>query len=302
MDTKSNETESLVSSNQLKNKNEVWKWIAAVSFGLSIFVLTGTMIGVFEGISSDYEAVVFPTEGFVISVDWNDIGKQMLDAGVIDWEKFDALYAQRGGVDSASQQLLHSKENDHIEINMTNANIVLNILWAFGLANKNAILQEGPMLDPKYGGPQVFASTSGWDLSKGAAIHHYGKYAFITLTPQQQERVENVSQNVYRPCCGNSTYFPDCNHGMAMLGLLELMAAKGADEQEMYKTALQVNAYWFPNTYLTLAKYYESKEIPWSQVNPKEVLGASYSSSMGYQRILEEIEPEHFGGGVGCGV
>ena len=33
----------------------------------------------------------------------------------------------------------------------------LNLLWAFGLANKNRILEEGPMKDPRYGGVENFA-------------------------------------------------------------------------------------------------------------------------------------------------
>ena len=113
--------------------------------------------------------------------------------------------------------------------------------------------------------------------------------------------MERVSKNIYRPCCGNSVYFPDCNHGMAMLGLLELMAAQGTSEEEMYKAALQVNSYWFPDTYLTLAKYFEQRGVEWSKVSPKEVLGAAYSSAQGYQQILAEVEPPQSQGGGGCG-
>jgi len=48
---------------------------------------------------------------------------------------------------------------------------------------------------------------------------------------------------------------------MAMLGLLELMAAQGVGEEEMYKAALAVNSYWFPDTYLTIAEYMQNKGI-----------------------------------------
>ena len=116
-----------------------------------------------------------------------------------------------------------------------NSGTILNLLWAFGLANKNEILEKGPMMDKRYGGAENFASTGGWTLSKGDSMNHYSMHSFITLTPQQQSLVEKVSQNIYRPCCGNSTYFPDCNHGMAMLGLLELLASQGISENEMYK-------------------------------------------------------------------
>jgi hypothetical protein len=46
----------------------------------------------------------------------------------------------------------------------------------------------------------------------------------IPLTAEQQALVEEVAAEIYRPCCNNSTLFPDCNHGMAMLGFLELLA------------------------------------------------------------------------------
>ncbi|KKR78670.1 MAG: hypothetical protein UU22_C0016G0010 [Parcubacteria group bacterium GW2011_GWA2_40_8] len=134
-------------------------------------------------------------------------------------------------------------------------------------------------------------------------MDHYSAYLFISLTPDQQALVERVSQNIYRPCCGNSTYFPDCNHGMAMLGLLELMAAQGVSEQDMYKVALQVNSFWFPDTYLTIAQYFDSKGINWNQVDPRAVLGANYSSSSGYQQIQSQVvAPAQKNGGGGCGV
>lgn len=184
-----------------------------------------------------------------------------------------------------------------------NSAFFLNAFWAFGLANKNPILEKGPMQDPEYGGAGRFASTGGWTLAKGDPMNHYSKHELVKLTPEQQLLVENVSKNIYRPCCGNSTYFPDCNHGMAMLGLLELMAANGATEDEMYRVALGVNVLWFPDTYLTIAKYFEAKGIVWKNVDPKTALGADYSSGYGYANILNQIQtPEKKSSGGGCGV
>ena len=123
---------------------------------------------------------------------------------------------------------------------------MLNMFWAFGLANKNEILEQGPMMDPQYGGAGKFASTGGWTLAVGDAMNHYSMHELITLTPEQQDLVERASKNIFRPCCGNSTYFPDCNHGMAMLGIFELLASQGKSEQELYDTAKTVNEIWFP--------------------------------------------------------
>ncbi len=122
----------------------------------------------------------------------------------------------------------------------------LNVLWAFGLANKNEILEYGPMMDPQYGGAGGFASTGGWTLATGNPMDHYSHHAMLTLTPEQKQRVERTSKNIFRPCCKNSTYFPDCNHGMAMLGALEIMASQGASERDMYRVADQLNKQWFP--------------------------------------------------------
>ncbi len=248
------------------------------------------------------EKMVLPTEGVILPVTWGDLGDKMIKAGVIDADKFESVYKNRNGLDEESQRLLYGTTDKNIKITKDNAGVLLNLLWALGLGNKNIILEKGPMSDKKYGGAGQFASTGGWTLAKGNTMSHYSKHEFFTLTPEQQQLVEKVSWGVYRPCCGNPTYFPDCNHGMAMLGLLELMASQGASEQEMYQTALAVNSYWFPETYINLAKYFESQGTPWKKVVPQEVLGADYSSSSGYQNILSKIKPVERQSGGGCGV
>lgn len=241
-------------------------------------------------------------EGIVLPIQWGSIGEQMMAFGVIDETKLVALYKDRGGLSADMKKLLYSSNVKEIRMTLENSGELLNLLWGFGLGNKNSILETGPMVDPGYGGAGGFASTGGWGLTVGTAMDHYSKHAFIVLTPEQQVLVEKVSKNIYRPCCGNSTYFPDCNHGMAMLGLLELMAANGVGEEEMYRVALQVNAYWFPDTYLTIAKYLDSKGIDWAQADPKELLGSEYSSGSGYQRVRALVEPIKQQGGGGCGL
>ena len=89
---------------------------------------------------------------------------------------------------------------------------------------------------------------------------------------------------------------------MAMLGLLELMASQGVSESDMYRVALIVNSYWFPDTYLTIAKYFQNRGIDWKNVDPKEILSSAYSSASGYQQVLSEVEPIQPQSGGGCGV
>ena len=239
--------------------------------------------------------------GVELPVKWDNLGVQMIDAGVIDKTKFESLYAGRGGLSEADQKLLSSGNNGNLVINSENSGVMLNMLWAFGLANKNPIIENGPMMDRQYGGAGNFASTGGWTLAKGNAMDHYSMHSFVKLTLEQQALVERVAKNIYRPCCNNSTYFPDCNHGMAMLGLLELMASQGVSEADMYKVALQVNTLWFPGQYEAIKTFTTSQGVDWNTVDPKKILGADYSSASGIQKVMSQIKPQEQKGGTGCG-
>jgi len=269
---------------------------------ISRFNLDGKSGDLSASVIKKIEEKILPAKGFTLPVKWGDLGIKLTEAGVIDAEKFESLYNERGGIDTESKQLIFEAENNSLKITPDNSQVLLNLLWALGLGNKNDILEKGPMTDQRYGGADKFASTGGWTLAKGDSMNHYSKHEFIVLTPEQQAIVERVSKNIYRPCCGNSTYFPDCNHGMAMLGLLELMASQNISEKDMYKYALQVNSLWFPDTYLNIAKYLKIKKIDWDKTDPKELLGANFSSASGYRQILSQIQPETKQGGGGCGI
>ncbi|HXF44387.1 MAG TPA: hypothetical protein VNK70_02915 [Candidatus Paceibacterota bacterium] len=233
---------------------------------------------------------------------WGDIGKRLVEAGVIDAQKFEDLYADRGGLGKEEKKLLYGDDNGALVVNEDNAGVLLNLLWAFGIANKNPILEEGPMMDARYGGAGRFASTGGWTLARGNAMNHYSKHPIVILNKEQQDLVERVSKGIYRPCCNNSTNFPDCNHGMAMLGFLELMAAQGFSEEEMYRRALDLNSLWFPDTYATIAQYLAGEGLSLETADPREILSSNYSSASGYKRILAGIPPTEIRRGSGCGV
>ena len=195
-----------------------------------------------------------PNAPKTFSLYWGNLGARMVEAGVIDMERFENLYQQRGGLSEADRKLLTDSDNGNLVITSENSGVMLNMLWALGLGNKNPILENGPMMTYSGAGLPAealakagnFASTGGWTLGKGNAMDHYSMHQFVTLTREQQDLVEKVAKNIYRPCCKNSTYFPDCNHGMAMLGLMEIMASQGASEPEMYKMSGEVNTLWFP--------------------------------------------------------
>lgn len=244
----------------------------------------------------------------VFTLKWGDLGVKMAEAGVIDKTKFENLYSARGGLSEADKKLLIDSNNGNLAINSKNSGVILNMLWALGLANKNPILENGPMTTYISAGSPAeaeavagnFASTGGWTLARGNAMDHYSKHSFVILTGEQQVLLERVAKNIYRPCCNNSTYFPDCNHGMAMLGLLELMASQGASEQDMYKTALYVNALWFPDAYEAIKTFVISQGGNWNNVDSKKILSAEFSSASGYQKILSQMKSREQKDGADC--
>lgn len=257
-------------------------------------------------------AQINPQEGYEINIDYNDIGPQMLEMGVIDLNKFKETYDKSGQPLTQEQlDILTKGSNKKIRITPENSYFLLNFFWAFGLANKSRILDEGDMM--KYGGLSGagnFASTGGWSsLTKsGDAMQYYSKRAIVPLTKDQEDMVNNVASQVYRPCCGNSTAFPDCNHGMALLGIFELMAAQGATESQMFQAAKYINSFWFPGTAFDTALYFKNKEgKEFKDIDPKIYLSKDIYSAFGAQSVkkwlidkgIQEKPPAQ---GGGCGV
>ena len=67
---------------------------------------------------------------------------------------------------SAEQiEILKNGSDQEIVINAENAHFLLNFFWAVGLANKNSILTDGPMVQNSGGQVERFASTGGWTLA-----------------------------------------------------------------------------------------------------------------------------------------
>ena len=253
-------------------------------------------------------AQINPPEGYQMNATYGDIGPKMLEMGVIDFDKFKETY-DKGGQPLTQEQLniLTKGSDEKIRITPENSYFLLNFFWAFGLGNKTKILEEGEMV--KDGQAGNFASTGGWSLTKsGDSMDYYSKRALVPLTPEQERLVKEVADNVYRPCCGNPTSFPDCNHGMALLGIFELMAAQGATESEMYQTAKYINSYWFPSNAFDAALYFKNKEgIEFKDIDAKTYLSKDIFSAFGAQNIkkwlvekgVQEKPPAQ---GGGCGV
>lgn len=243
---------------------------------------------------------VLPRSGYQLAVRWNDLGQQLVDSGAIDRAKYDKLFTD----DYSRDQMKYlSGMHDHMLINEQNSRFMVNTLWALGLVNKNKILEEGPM--KTHGGDVMnLASTGGWTLGSKPVSQLYSSREIIPLTPDQQEIVKKIARSVFRPCCDNSTEFPDCNHGMAALGYIEVAVAQGVAEEQIYKDLLAINSFWFPQQYVMLAAYMRQQGVEWENVDAKLALSAQYSSAQGAQKVRQSVQglPGFGNQSGGCGV
>ena len=235
---------------------------------------------------------VNPEDGYLLPVSYEDLGPRLIESGVIDYDAFAAIYENSGNPLSDAQiKALKQGSEQQIVINTENAHFLLNYFWSVGLANKNSILTDGPIVQNSGGQVERFASTGGWTLATKPITELYASMDLIPLTTEQQRRVEEVAAAVYRPCCNNPTLFPDCNHGMAMLGLLELMASKGASMDQMFDAAKYVNAFWFPQQNLETALYLKSnQEVDFKDADARLVTSAEFSSGSGFAAMHQRLQ------------
>ncbi len=250
-----------------------------------------------------------PPEGYTLPLTFGNLGPQLLNAGAIDYDRFTQVYAAAGQPLSDEQiAVLKQGSRQPIVINNGTAYFLLNFFWAVGLTNQNTILTQGPMI--KNGKEQIggFASTGGWTIGARLPVELYASTALITLTSEQQARLENVAQNVFRPCCNNPAHFPDCNHGMAMLGLLEALAAQNATESEMFNAAKYANAFWYPQQSLEQAVMFKAAQnLNVDQVDAREWVSLNYSSAAGFKNVHQWLADNGLlksgpNGGNSCGV
>ena len=60
--------------------------IAIVGMALIAFIIVNTDINSSENSIANFEEFVLPIDGIVLPIQWNDLGKQMVEVGVIDKE------------------------------------------------------------------------------------------------------------------------------------------------------------------------------------------------------------------------
>jgi len=228
---------------------------------------------------------VLPESGIELPVAWGNLGPRLIALGVIDEAKFRKAVK----LTLEEEEILTKGSDQKIKIDATNGQFIVDMLWALGLAQKSTVYDEGPMGKEYKDKAGNFASTGGWSLARADAMNYLNRYDVIPLTPEQHKKVSAIAQNIYRPCCGNSTWFPDCNHGMAALAIIELLVANNVDEATIYRKVLGFNSFWFADSYLSLAAYFARAGTPWADVDAKAILGKEYSSAQGAQAIARKV-------------
>lgn len=245
---------------------------------------------------------VIPQKGYVFYFKWGDFGKKLIDDGVIDETKLAQALTGTANLPPKFKKYLDGSAQQ-VELDSTNAQFWVDVLWGLGLANKNEILEKGPMIEN--GNTANFASTGGYTIGPKNPMNVYNKFSYIKLTPDQQIRVANITGGIYRPCCGNSAAFPDCNHGMAALALVELLVSQNFSDEDIYKTALAFNSYWFSKTYLDISYHFAKSGRDYKTISASEILSKPFSSSQGYQAIVRQIGVVNWpilkGSGGSCG-
>ena len=250
-------------------------------------------------------AIVLPAAGYQSKVVLGDSILNLVRGGVIQTDKLEAVYAQRGGIPEELKDALSKPSYRPILLTRKNAGVYVNLLWPLGLANQMAANNDSPLNGPSR---LNYASTGGWNLGRETnGGVYFNRFSIVPLTAHQEALVAKVARHSFRPCCNNSTFFQDCNHGSALLGLLALGAAQGLNENELYREALAFNAFWFPDNYVHAALYLKAvRNIQWQDVDTREVMGAGFSSASGWRtNVANELSrrgllPEQ--GGADCGV
>ena len=224
-----------------------------------------------------------PKEGFQTKLVFGDVVPRMVSHGIIDMTKMEALYKERGGIPPELKQVLTQPTTTPLVFTGENANWLVNILWPIGLSNKMAINKRSPIVGKDIGN---LASTAGWQLGKAKnGASYFNRYELIPLTREQQQRVWRIATSTYRPCCDNSTFFQDCNHGSAALAVIQLGVSQRLSDGEIYRTLLAFNSFWFGPSYLETALYFNVvKEKNWSDLDPRVLLSRRYSTASGWHR------------------
>lgn len=234
--------------------------------------------------ATNITAEVLPKSGAPTGLVFGDSLQKLIAAGVLDPKKFRAA---EKNIPEWVERALTAPSNDPIVFIEATAPYLVDLLWPLGLANRARFNEVSPIATVSI---PSFASTGGWNLGREPNGYvYFNQVHAVRLSGQEEARVKHVASTTYRPCCNNSTFYQDCNHGSALLGLLELGASQGMTIEGLYGLALTANSFWFPDNYLRTALYFSNfHSRSWSEVAPKLVLGPDFSSLSGWEKNVND--------------
>lgn len=232
----------------------------------------------------DITEEVIPRAGVPTGIVFGDSIQKLIAAGVLDTGKFRGT---RKKLPDWVEHVLTAPSNDPIMFSDQTSSYLVDLLWPLGLANKAAFNEKSPVNTPNIPG---FASTGGWSSGQAANGYvYFNSVEAVRMSDHEQAMVLDVATHSFRPCCDNSTLFQDCNHGSALLGLLELAASQGSTRKGLYGIALIANSYWFPDNYAKTALYFSHfYHASWSRIPPDLILASDYSSLTGWEKNVND--------------
>src|SRR3989338_271308 len=105
--------------NENKTKKEIDSKLLMNIIIVVILIVGATLYTV--RLSSEQQREISLQDWVELPVVWGDLGLQMIEAGVIDKEKFEALYASRGGLVASDKELLIAGNNGNLIIHSENS-------------------------------------------------------------------------------------------------------------------------------------------------------------------------------------
>ncbi len=275
----------------MTHQESVGKYASFAMIAAAVMVLAYQLVPLVSGSEASNSGVVdidkitskvLPDEGFTINAVWKDNINKMVNEGVLDPEKLEEIITKRYGQEMKPEwkNLLEAEySGEKIKIDAENSVFVMYLLWTFAKHNDVPIVHNS----------RFASSFKNYDIGVGKA--GYGDVKLLELKPGQLQVADNVAQNSYRPCCGQSTANLDCSHGYAALGLIELMASQGYSEEEIFDAFIKFNSFWFPSTYIQNAVYFEvTQGLSWEDVDKEIVAGEDYSSLSGAYNVKKELQ------------
>ncbi|EKS9800597.1 MULTISPECIES: hypothetical protein [Burkholderia] len=231
---------------------------------------------------------VVPRQGVDTRVAFGDAIHRLVAAGVIVPDKYRAVIGAKARLPDWVEHLFVGPSSSPIVFSAENAPYLLHLLWPLGLATRARFNEHSPMRTVRL---PSFASTGGWTLGQASNGYvYFDRIDTMRLTPAQEAIALEVATNTYRPCCDNSTFYQDCNHGSALLGMIELAASQGASADLVFRIARVANSYWFTSQYaMTSMVFTHLRQQAWHTVSPRLVLGQDYSSLSGWQRNVADV-------------